>query len=121
MRCAVDGGQGGSVHALNEEPVSALHRPMNCSAAKHEGWDFDFRYAHAPISCGLNDSAGQFMSVKIALAKNASNRLSSFSTNFIAHPCCDHGAAATISIVAKSTPSHTKGSFIMFVHCAKVG
>jgi len=34
-------GQGGSVHALKEEPVSALHRRMTCSAPKHEGWDFD--------------------------------------------------------------------------------
>src|SRR5512140_3119955 len=41
MRCAVDGGQGGSVHALKEEPVSALHRRMTRSAPKHEGWDFD--------------------------------------------------------------------------------
>src|ERR1700731_569420 len=41
MRCAVDGGQGGSVHALKEELVSALHRRMTCSAPKHEGWDFD--------------------------------------------------------------------------------
>ena len=41
MRCAIDGGQGGSVHALREERVDALHRRMTCSAPKHEGWDFD--------------------------------------------------------------------------------
>src|SRR5580693_367586 len=42
MRCALDGSQGGSVHALKEEPINALHRRMTCSASKHEGWDFDY-------------------------------------------------------------------------------